>query len=451
MKKIILLLIPLFLLLGLFNVYGYETNLSAFGFYPSSSSSSFRFEALKYTPYPVTPGDYFEIWVKVTNTGNNDMSNVEFQLVEEYPFSVYESDTVERNFGELNKNTQVILKYKVRVADSAIESTENLKIKARSDSSSSWLIYYLPIEIRTRQSTVEAIITSEPERIVPGEPAKINVKIQNTQNSLMRDINVKIDFSGMPFTPLNSINEKKINKLSADEFEILTFDIITDADAVPKPYKISLIVNFYDSGDHLNSRNYTMGLLIESIPEIQVDLEETKVYKEGDKGKITVSVSNIGPSSLKFLSLQLKESDKYDIISNPRVYLGNLNSDDYETAEFDIYSKNSQDIELELLVTYKNAYNEEFNKIETLKLPMYSKSKALAYGLVTQKSSSFMILVYILIVIFLYAVYKEFKIQKDVGRSFKVVILRWIKNFFNLFRPSNLRSLPKRIRNFFRQ
>ena len=55
--------------------------------YNSSDSSTtpltahFRIDALKYEPYPVNPGDYFDLWVKVENIGQEDATGSKFELL----------------------------------------------------------------------------------------------------------------------------------------------------------------------------------------------------------------------------------------------------------------------------------------------------------------------------------------------------------------------------------
>lgn len=452
MKKIIWLLI--FILC--FNlVHAYESDISTGEEYPNVETSQFRFENLKYEPYPVTPGDYFEIWIKITNYGNDDMDNVKIELAEEYPFSSYDNEPIQE-IGKLTNNQQVVVKFKVKVDDEAVEGTETIKIKAYKNEWSSPAIAEFSIDIQTRSASVDiASIESDPERMIPGSKATIYINLKNTATTLMRDLLVKLDVSGIPFIPLNSINEKKVNKLSPNEEVIVSFDVMVDPDASSGPYKVPLSFSFYDGLDNAQNKNYTIGLLIDSEAELQLDVEDTEIYTKGGTGKITISISNIGTSDLKFVSLKLMDSEDYDVIGTDRVYLGNLDSDDFETADFKISSKSSKDILLKILIDYKNAYNEDFNQIYEVKLPMYSGGKAVAYGLVAKNGGFTSIIFYILLILFVYAWWKERKIQKDLGKSFKIVLVRWIKGFLNFIRPKNLKRLfretPKKIKKFLRE
>ena len=58
----------------------------------------------------------------------------------------------------------------------------------------------------------------------------------------------------------------------------------------------------------------------------------------------------------------MKESEKYEIVSPAEVYVGNIDSDDYETADFKISLNKVKEKEviLPLSLEYKDANNNEY-------------------------------------------------------------------------------------------
>ena len=95
------------------------------------------------------------------------------------------------------------------------------------------------------------------------------------------------------------------------------------------------------------------------------------------------------PAVLSFVYTTLLESDDYAIISSPKVYVGNIDSDDYETAEFTIYvtKVKEKEIDLPMLVEYKDDNNKGYSRRINLGLRLYSSTEAKKLGLV--KSSKF--------------------------------------------------------------
>lgn len=102
-------------------------------------------QVLKYDPYPVSAGEWFNVWIQVQNVGQGDAPNVTFGLAPDYPFS--SNDSLVRNYGLLmgtisaykagmNEDAStVILKYRVKVADNAPDGTSDLKFYITTNSS----------------------------------------------------------------------------------------------------------------------------------------------------------------------------------------------------------------------------------------------------------------------------------------------------------------------------
>ena len=117
--------------------------------------------------------------------------------------------------------------------------------------------------------------------------------------------------------------------------------------------------------------------------------------------------------------MELLNDKKYEVISNPRVYVGNLESDDFETANFIIYSKSYWDLPLQINLRYKDAYNREYNENMTINLPMYSRFTARRLGLVKGDNGFFNIVLFIILIIFAFKTYKEWKKEKDIEKAVK--------------------------------
>ncbi len=136
-----------------------EINYSSSRTIATTSNSYFMISVIKYEPYPVNAGDWFDLWIKVQNMGLNDARDARFELRMDYPFS--SNDSLVRDYGLINginsaykldatkDATQVVLKYRVRVADNAPEGESKLRFITNSNSESADTAagYDIPIEI----------------------------------------------------------------------------------------------------------------------------------------------------------------------------------------------------------------------------------------------------------------------------------------------------------------
>lgn len=105
----------------------------------SPKEAKFKVLVMKYEPFPVNPGDFFDFWIKVENIGQEDALESRFELVLDYPFS--STENLVREYGRVSgrktafasykeEETQVVLKYRLKAADNAPEGKNDIKFKS---------------------------------------------------------------------------------------------------------------------------------------------------------------------------------------------------------------------------------------------------------------------------------------------------------------------------------
>ncbi|MBU4501230.1 MAG: hypothetical protein KKA79_01460, partial [Nanoarchaeota archaeon] len=194
-----------------------------------------------------------------------------------------------------------------------------------------------------------------------------------------------------------------------------------------------------------------MGLLVGVEPDYYITLEESDAFYKGKKGQVVVSLSNTGPADIKFLTIELEESDDFVIFSNFKTYVGNLEPDDYETAEFEIYTKKSGDIPLKINIDYRDNYNTKRMDSHILTLKSYTAGELKKYGLPVTKSNLNQIIGYLLLVIFIYLTYKNWKKERDIVKASKNSLATMIRGFFSLLgklRWRYVKRIPRKIQLF---
>ncbi|MBD3203809.1 LPXTG cell wall anchor domain-containing protein [Candidatus Woesearchaeota archaeon] len=357
---------------------------------------------MNHDPDPAGPGTYFDVRFKIINDGVAAAEDVVVELVPEYPFSLDLNEDSRRDIGDLpaygKSRNVIVVKYKVRVDETAVEGENPLKIRYKLGNSD-WITEEFDISVQTLDATVSIeSVESIPEIIKPGEPAQVRIKLKNMADSVMNDVSLKFDlglstisipatstqisyFDEIPFAPLHSATEKKIRRLNPGQEVIFSYDIIAYADAEPRVYKIPLQVKYYDELEADYTKNDVVGLIVGSKPEITINIDETTLNSDKQSGNVIIKFINKGFTDVKFLNAMLEDTEEYDIVSNNEVYLGNLDSDDYETAEFEIFvNQNKEDsseksINLPLKIEYKDANNDEYEEIIELDLHLYSPEK----------------------------------------------------------------------------
>jgi len=410
-----------------------------------------KIASLKYEPYPVEPGSHFDLWLRLDNLGREEAKNVRVVFQPKGPFTIH--GDVEKVIGKLGGRQSAVVKFEnIKVSYAAVEGENELKFKIVMGGGYELnaLTSGITVEVRTVEPLFEITIDSEPEKIPQGGVANININLKNKDTSLLKDIFVELDLPD-DLVPIGSTVLKKIQKISPGWEETLTYTITALGDATSKAHQIPLTVRYSDETGYNYSQSDTMGLLIGSEPDYYVNLEESDTFSKGSKGQVVLSISNTGPADIKFLTIELLPSDGFVVLSNSKTYVGNLEPDDYETAEFEIYAKKSGDIPLDVEVGYRDNYNMKQVTTHSVNLHSYTSSELKRYGLEVKKNPLINIIIYVLVIIFIYLTYKNWRKEKEIVKACKLSLAMMIKSFFRALgkiRWRYIKRVPRKIKLF---
>ena len=198
-----------------------------------SEAAYFELRTLQYDPFPVNPGEWFDLWIKVQNVGNEDATNTTFQLVEEYPFSLSPDTSSLRYYGIIpgvasafkNKQAgdttiqanQVILKYRIKAADNAPEGDAIIRIKAMpGNKQGDWFPFDLPISIANTKTDFDVVAQ---DSTTQGTSFAIANTGQNTATAVIVSIEPS---EGMNITGTSS---SILGNLAAGDYTTVSFQI----------------------------------------------------------------------------------------------------------------------------------------------------------------------------------------------------------------------------------
>lgn len=408
---------------------------------------------LKYEPFPVEPGDYFTLWVRVQNLGNDNADNAVVELIEKEPFFI--DDSAVRVIGKLGSRQETVLKFeRIRVSEDAVEGTNQIEFKLSPGGvyKSNIRIKKLDIDIQSVRPILDIEVSSEPTRIPQGGTALVTIAVRNSGASLLEDITLKLDLPE-EFAPVGTTTEKKIDLLKENEQKILNFNLIALPDATAKAYKVRLNISYSDEIGNKFTKDDVMGLLVGGHVDYDVNIEDSGIFTKNTRGNVVLSISNIDASNIKFMTIELEDTDDYVVIGKRKSYLGNLESDDFETAEFEIFVKKEGDIPLRLNLEYKDSYNEEQRDRKNVLLKVYSKKEINKLGLSGEKRNILKIALIIASIIFIYLTWKFWRKEKDLGRALKLSLKEFLLALISLLsklRWGYIKRIPRKVKLFIR-
>jgi hypothetical protein len=276
------------------------------------------------------------------------------------------------------------MKYSVRIDPNAPVGTYYIKLRYTvGDNFNVEVEKEIPIIIKKSQSIIAIDdVSIIPETVAPGETTNIRVKLNNlAENTVLRNIEVSLGLSttivgteiiDLPFIPKGSSSSKSISELFAHETSTVDFVLAVYPSAESKLYKIPLIVKFTDDKGYNYTKSELIGVSVNTKPDLLVTLESTELNKQLAEGKITLNLINKGLNDIKFVTVTLLQSEEYEILSASNIlYVGNIDSDDFETADFKIKAKNTtKAINILAKIEYRDAFNIVHESSESLKLLM---------------------------------------------------------------------------------
>lgn len=267
---------------------------------------------------------------------------------------------------------------------------------------------------------LDVVLTDyDPSPAKPGKYVTLYIKAENSGGAVLQNTVFKLQLA-YPFSmkPGES-NEKFVGSIGAKEQVLLEYDLYVDKDAIQDTYTLKLRMCLDRSCSTYLETPFDVSVQTGGTPKIEAGLEDADIFTGGKRGTVTIHILNRGLLDTKFLVAELQNSEKYEIISPPRVYIGELESDDFETIEYDIYVKGdvamaqSEKIMLPVLIEYSDSNDKEYSETQNVALNIYSKQDLTNMGLAAGGSGTLVKVIMGIVGIFaLYILYKKFRKRK---------------------------------------
>lgn len=332
-------------------------------------------DILKYEPSPVEPGGIMEVYVSITNDGTTSEA-FEIEFVPEFPFSLGPGEDELKKLAALPRGENAVIKFWVLVDSKAPSQDRDIKFNYRYSSAPNWIQLQSPIAIRS----TGAILNIEEYNTIPaiskpGDLVDVELILRNNGNLDIRNIDVALDLDESKFATIGSGTSKRISLIKAGQTEKVKFTVIADTLAEIKVHSVPVNLKFRDSRGTEYEEVAKFSLVMGSEPELKAVVDSTSISSKGRPGTVTLKVINMGIMDLKYLNMRLITTDQYAVLSaSNEAYIGNLDSDDFETVDF-IIKPESKDVQLKAIVDFKDPYNKEYQRQFLLPLRVFTSAE----------------------------------------------------------------------------
>ena len=379
----------------------------------AQTSSAVKLFLDKYEPSPVEPGDVVSVSVKVQNTAQGILKDGSLEVEPQFPFSA--AGSVVEKLGDVGASP-IVKTFRLKVAENAVLGDNPIKFRFISGASGVEESFDISVKLRNPVITISSI-SIKPSPVKPGDTATVEIEVSNIAESVLKDVGIKLKLEketltttttvtsiDLPFAPVGSATEKKIERLNPGSSYTFRFNLQAYPDAEAKLYKVPATLTYFDELGNEYSKDDILGIPVNARPSYALNLESTDIYSSRTNGNVVISVSNPGPTNMKFVTMQLLPSDGYKVVDSPTTYIGNIEPDGFETAEFKIFvDAKPGEVPLKVILTYKDDYNNELIDNKEITLPVYSAGEAGNYGLLPKQNALtqvFSVLVLVIVAVF---------------------------------------------------
>ena len=234
-------------------------------------------------------------------------------------------------------------------------------------------------------------VSSSPAEVAPGEVINIIIDVKNIFEYDVTNLNVKLILEGVdvPFAPYQSSSEDYLDELDKDDREDFKFKLITLPSTRTGIYKIPVIITYNYEGENDTIlkgpiKEELISVIVNSEPELKVSLDDSVVLVKGKENVVALKIINSGLSDVKFLYVGVVDAAGLKFLSEKEQYIGDINSDDFDSVDYSIFVKSdaSSSITLQVTLNFMDATNKEFTETSNVVLKTYSLKEARGLGLV---------------------------------------------------------------------
>lgn len=243
-------------------------------------------------------------------------------------------------------------------------------------------------------------VNAIPGEVAPGKDIRIIMYIRNNMNADFENIMVSLDLTNLPLAPHQSSSQVTINELNDDSSKQIEFGLIANSDALAGIYKIPVNIK-YDT----NVETSFISVIVNSKPVLSVDSESYVI--KGKNNDISLKIVNSGLTNAKFLSMTIQDSFGVNVISQKYNYVGDVDSNDFNSVDLKIFVSNTapSTISLPVKVNYKDSLNNDYKEDYQVSIRAYSQQEAINLGLVSKSNTGLVVFAIIMLVV-LYLIYR---------------------------------------------
>ncbi len=170
-----------------------------------------------YYPSPVEAGDYFDVWLSITNSDGIDPGSFYLQFKESYPFSLNPGQEDTKTITNLGNVESTKVNFKIRTDAAAAEGDNQLYFQYKTCPGCTWTEIGIPITVVEVQTGFDIVLQEVNEEGVYFAIANIG---KNTANA------VTVRIPEQDYFQTKMISASIIGNLESGDYTLVSFEIL---------------------------------------------------------------------------------------------------------------------------------------------------------------------------------------------------------------------------------
>lgn len=310
--------------------------VTAFGivlFVPGQSASAPNIVVtlLNQDPNPARAGDTVDLRFKVENTGDIAASNLNIELVQDYPFTVIDGPAVQkidRLTAFQSGNNYATLQYTVKIDKDASEGTWQLQLKYINPAGGGSATPNFGISIVNK--VFAQISAVDKASLEPGKETEMTFTISNAGSAPLQNMVFSWNDPAGVILPIYSSDTKYVKYLDAGQSVNVTYQVIADVKATAGLYQLNLNLKVESRNTTASTISTKTGVVVGGGTDFDV------AFSESSAGQTSLSLANIGNNPAQSVSVSVPRQAAFTVTGASSAIVGNLDKGDYTIVSFQI-------------------------------------------------------------------------------------------------------------------
>ena len=246
-----------------------------------------------------------------------------------------------------------------------------------------------------------------PSPAEPGKCVDVWVTVQNYGDKEIKNSFLKVDASYPFYLTSRDNGVEELKTLHAGGLKTVKYTLLVDDQALGGDYNLGIkFCHDEFCENEIKEVKILISVNTGGKPTLEIGIDDYELFTPGKLGEIIVTAVNKGKLGIQFLTIELIDTADYDVISVPRKYFGELETDDFERETYQIYVNpelgNSKEVPIKLKIEYSDSNYKNYNSDEEVTFNVFTESDAKRIGLMEKSSSSLYIILLLILAFFGY-------------------------------------------------